>query len=141
MRMLSIAFENTQSLEYEMDSTMEFRLKFAVHIDEPRVRVRVILQNSIASPVGMTQTEPFEVKAGQTVTRRIRLPLDGLAPGEYIMRMSLISGTPIGLSMFYDTIMDVSRFIVTDDPAVNAGFKWSERVWGNGRLKALELDT
>ena len=139
MRMLSIDFENTQSLEYDMDSVMEFRLKCVAHFAEPRLRIRMIVQNSIATPIAMTQTEPFEVKDGETFTRRIRFPLDGLAPGEYIIKMSLCAGTPRGRTSYFDTILDVSRFVITDDPAVNSGFFWSERLWGNVRLKPLEL--
>ena len=140
MRMLSIHFHNTQALEYEMDSAMEFTLTCVAHIAEPRLRIRLILQNSIATPIAMTQTEPFEVAAEETFSRRIRFPLDGIAPGEYVIKMSLISGTPRGRSNYYDTIVDVSRFVITDDPAANAGFIWSERLWGNERLKPLEME-
>ena len=87
----------------------------------------------------MTQTEPFEVKAEETFERTVRLSLDGLAPGEYIMKLSLNSATPRGESNYYDTIQEVSRFIIVDDPSLNAGFVWSERVWGNFRLNPLEL--
>ena len=62
-----------------------------------------------------------------------------LAPGEYVMKLSLNSATPRGDSNYYDTIQEVSRFIVVDDPAMNAGFVWSERVWGNFRLRPLEF--
>ena len=140
MRMLAIDFEDTQSLEYDMDSTMVFNLKCVAHIDEPRLRIRLILQNSIATPIAMTQTEPFEVAAEETFSRRIKFPLKGIAPGEYVIKMSLISGTPRGRSNYYDTIVDVSRFVITDDPAVNSGFIWSERLWGNERLEPLEME-
>ena len=139
MRMLSIDFENTQSLEFEMDSTMQFTLKCVAHIAEPRLRIRLILQNSIATPVAMTQTEPFEVAAEETFTRRIKFPLDTIAPGEYIIKMSLVSGNPRGKTNYYDTIVDVSRFVVTDDPSVNAGFVWTESLWGEFRLKPLTM--
>ena len=139
MRMLHIQFLNTQTLEYNMDSTMEFKLKGVAHISEPRLRIRLILKSSIATPVAMTQTEPFEVRADETFERTIRLPLDGLAPGEYVMKLSLNSATPRGDSNYYDTIQEVSRFIIVDDPAKNAGFVWTERIWGNFRLKPLEF--
>ncbi len=140
MRMLSIQFEDTQALEYEMDATMRFTLTCVSHIAEPRLRIRLILQNSIATPIAMTQTEPFEVAAGEQFTRKIRFPLDGVAPGEYVMKMSLVSGTPRGRTCYYDTIVDVSRFVIVDDPAVNSGFIWSERLWGNVRLAPLEME-
>ena len=139
MRMLSIDFEDTQSLEYEMDSTMVFRLKCVAHIAEPRLRIRLILQNSIATPIAMTQTEPFEVAAEEVFTRTVRFPLNGIAPGEYVIKMSLISGTPQGRTAYYDTIVDVSRFVIIDDPALNAGFVWTESLWGEIRLSPLEM--
>ena len=139
MRLLDIQFHDTQSLEYEMDGAMRFTLKCVAHLADPRLRIRLIVKNSIATPIAMTQTEPFEVAAEETFTRTVRFPLDGLAPGEYIIKLSLVSATPRGKTNYYDTIEDVSRFIITDDPAVNAGFLWSERLWGNFRLKALEM--
>ena len=87
----------------------------------------------------MTQTDPFEVAAGETFTRRIRFPLDSVAPGEYILKISLIANKPGGISTYYDTIVDVSRFVVVDDPALNAGFVWRESLWGEIRLKPLEM--
>ena len=139
MRMQEIEFLNTQALEYTMDSAMEFRLKCVAHMADPRLRIRLIVKNSITTPIAMTQTEPFEVAAEEVFERRIRFPLDGLAPGEYVIKISIVSGTPRGTTTYYDTLEDVSRFIITDDPAVNAGFIWSERLWGQFRLQPLEI--
>ena len=139
MRMLEIDFLNTQALEYAMDSVMEFRLRCVAHLAEPHLRIRLILKNSIGSPVAMTQTEAFEVKAEEAFEHTIRFPLDGIAPGEYVIKISLVCGLPRGGSHYFDTLEDVSRFIVTDDAAVNAGFVWAERLWGNIRLKPLEI--
>ena len=140
MRMQEITFHNTASLEYEMDSNMEFTLTSVAHIAEPRLRIRLILQNSTATPIAMTQTEPFEVAADEVFTRKVRFPLDGIAPGEYIIKMSLVSGTPRGRTNYYDTIVDVSRFVIRDDAGMNQGFRWSERLWGNMRLAPLEME-
>ena len=139
MRMLDIEFKDTQSLEYFQDDTMAFTLRCVSHLAEPRLRIRLILQNSTATPIAMAETEPFEVGKEEEFTRNVRFKLDDIAPGEYIIKMSLVSGTPRGRTTYYDTIVDVSRFIITDDPAVNDGFIWSERLWGNFRMRRLEL--
>ena len=139
MRMLEIEFLNTQSLEYNMDEAVEFRLKCIAHLADPRLRIRLILKNSIAVPIAMTQTEPFEVAAEEVFERTLRLPLDGVAPGEYIIKLSVVSGTPQGRTTIYDTLEDVSRFVIVDDPSFNAGFVWMERTWGQFRLKPLEM--
>ena len=140
MRMLRMTMRNTGNLEYAMDGCMEFTLTSVAHVADPRLRVRIMLYSSMATPIAMTQTDPFEVKAEETFTLNIRMPLDGIAPGEYGMKMSLISATPTGLSCYYDTIMDVGHCVVTDDSAVNDGFRWQERLWGNFRLKKLEME-
>jgi hypothetical protein len=107
------------SLEYQIGGALEFRLKCVAHMADPHLRIRLILKNSIATPIAMTQTEPFPVAAEEVFERRVRLSLTGLAPGEYIIKISLISGTPRGGSTYYDTLEDVSRFVITDDPAMN----------------------
>jgi len=140
MRMLRMKMKNTLNLEYTMDSCMEFSLTSIAHVADPRLRVRIMLYSSMATPIAMTQTEAFEVKAEETFTLNIKMPLDGIAPGEYGMKMSLISSTPLGKSCYYDTIMDVGHFVITDDPQFNDGFRWEERLWGNFRLKPLEIE-
>ena len=139
MRMLRMTLHNTTNLEYPMDATMEFTLTCVAHVADPALRVRVMLYSSMATPIAMAQTEPFQVRAEETFSLNIRMPLDGVAPGEYGMKMSLISLTPMGKSCYYDTIMDVGHFVVSDDPAMNDGFRWEERLWGNFRMKGLEI--
>ena len=140
MRMESIQFLDAQSLEYDQDAEIRFDLRWMVHLSEPRLRVRLVLQSSIGAPLGMTQTEAFEVRAGDRVTRRIRFPLKGIAPGEYILELSLIAVTPKGRATVFDNIQDVSRFVIRDDPSINDGFVWIERKWGNMRLPALKME-
>ena len=67
------------------------------------------------------------------------MPLDGIAPGEYAMKMSLGSLTPMGKSCLYDTIVDVGHFVVTDDPAkttASAGRSGCGAISGSGRWKS-----
>ena len=140
MRMLRMQMKGTANLEYQMDSTMEFTLTSVSHVAEPHVRLRIMLYSSMAAPIAMTQSDPFEVGKEETFTVNVKMPMDGLAPGEYGMKMSLISATPNGLSCYYDTILDVGHFIIVDDPSISEGFVWQERLWGNFRLPRLSLD-
>ena len=139
MRMEEIRFLDTQSLEYDQDAEMRFNLSWTAHLAEPRLRVRLILQNSIGAPLAMSETEAFEIRAEERVTRQIRFRMRGVAPGEYVMALALIAVTPKGTTTTYDLIQDVSRFVIRDDPAVNDGFVWVERKWGNMRLPGLQM--
>ena len=140
MRMTDICFLNTQSMEYNQDHEIAFTLAFESHFPEPNVRLRMILQNSIAAPIAMAETESFPVNNGDSVQKTFRFSLRGLAPAEYVLGLSLVSGTPRGKTVIYDEITDVSRFVISEDATVNDGFVWAERRWGNMRLGRLEME-
>jgi len=139
MRLTKLTVLNTENQEYEMDSHMDFQLEGTANVAESRLRVRVTLVNSMASPLSMAQTEPFEVRAGEKINVKIRMPLDSLAPGEYGVKISLVGPTPTGMSAVYDTVNDADRFVIVEDASFTAGYKWMSRHWGSVRLKPLEL--
>ena len=139
MRMLKMTILNAQNVEFQQDSELEFNITCVSNIDESSLRLRLILKNNIATPIAMTHTQPFEVKAGEKFTLNVRFPLKGIAPGEYMVKLSLISDRIGGSSNYYDTIEDIGQFTIVDDPQVNDGFCWTERLWGNMRLDPLEM--
>ena len=139
MRMLRLRVENSETMEYQMDDVMEFSLAFRAAVPESRCRLRLVLMNNSAAPVAMTQTEEFSVCAGDEKTLRVRFPLDNIAPGEFSIQLSLVGGDPRGRSLYYDTLEDVGHFVIVDDPARTAGFLWTESLWGNMRLREMEL--
>ena len=139
MRMLRLRVENSETMEYQMDEAMEFSLTFRAAVPESRCRLRLVLVNNAAAPVAMTQTEEFPVSAGDEKTLRVRFPLDSIAPGEFSIQLSLVGGGPRGRSLYYDLLEDVGHFVVVDDPARTAGFLWTESLWGNMRLREMEL--
>lgn len=139
MRMRRMVVLNSMNMEFQQDSQWEFNITSTSNVDETSLRLRLILKNSMAQPIAMTQTPAFEVKAGEKFTLNVRFPLQGIAPGEYMVKLSLISDRVGGGSNYYDTIEDIGQFIVVDDPQINAGFTWTERLWGNMRLKGLEM--
>ena len=139
MRMLKLVVLNSMNMEFQQDDAWEFNITCVSNVDENSLRLRLILKNNMATPIAMTHTVPFAVKAGERFTLNVRFPLDGIAPGEYMVKLSLISDRLGGGSNYYDTIEDIGQFIVVDDPMVNDGFSWTERLWGNMRLPMLEM--
>ena len=139
MRMLKMVVLNSMNMEFQQDDAWEFNITSISHVDESKLRLRLIVKNNLATPIAMTQTVPFEVKAGEKFTLNVRFPLNGLAPGEYMIKLSLISDRIGGGSNYYDTIEESGQLIIVDDPQMNSGFTWVERLWGNQRLKGLEM--
>ena len=139
MRMLKMVVLNSTNMEFQQDDYWEFNITCISNVDDPSLRLRLILKNNMATPIAMTHTNPFEIKAGEKFTLNIRFPLKGIAPGEYMVKLSLISDRVGGGSNYFDTIEDIGQFIIVDDPQVNDGFTWAERLWGQMRLKKLEM--
>ena len=101
MRLLRMRVLNVENQEYEMDSHMDFELEGVANVAENRLRVRITLINGMATPLSMAQTEAFEVTAGEKFCKKIRMPLDSLAPGEYGVKISLVGPTPTGASSVF----------------------------------------
>ena len=139
MRMLKMRVLNSLNMEFQQDASWDFTITCRSNVAEKSLRLRLILKTSVAQPIAMTETLPFEVKAGETFALNISFPLNGIAPGEYMVKLSLISDRLGGASNYYDTIEDIGQFVVVDDPGVNHGFVWAERLWGNMRLRPLEM--
>jgi len=139
MRLKKMVVLNSTNMEFQQDDVWEFNITGVSNVDEKSLRLRLILKNNLATPIAMTHTMPFEVKEDEKFTLNVRFPLDGIAPGEYMVKLSLISDRLGGGSNYYDTIEDIGQFIIIDDPQLNDGFTWVERLWGNMRLKKLEM--
>ena len=140
MRMLKMVTLNSNNVEFQQDSAWEFKISCVSNVDERSLRLRLILKNNVAVPIAMTHTRPFDVKAGEKFTLHVTFPLNGIAPGEYMVKLSLISDRVGGGSNYFDTIEDIGQFSIIDDPQVNDGFTWVERLWGNTRLDMLEME-
>lgn len=139
MRMLKMHMLDSSTMEYQMDDRMEFSITARTSVHDSRLRLRLILKNSVAAPLGMTQTPSFEVRPGDVFTKRISFSMDGLAAGEYTLGLTLAGADMRGGSILYDTIEDAGHFFIADDPQRTSGFTWDERLWGNICLKDLDM--
>ena len=140
MRMKSMRVLDNETMEYEQDTKMKFDITTWSRDADNDCRMRVILTSNSASPVAMAQCAPFSVQADSEFTKRVTLDLSGVAPGEYGIKLQLVSTKKGNRSMNHDTIEDAGHFIVTDDPGLNHGFVWNEPIWGNVRLRDMEVE-
>ena len=139
MRMLRMVVLNSRNMEFQQDSEWKFRITSVSNIPEKNLRLRLILVSNMAAPVAMTQTPSFDVQAGERFTLEVNCSLDGIAPGEYTVKLSLVSNRAGGGNTHYDTIDDVGQLVIVDDPKVNEGFRWQARLWGNMRMMPLGM--
>lgn len=140
MRMLKLSVLDSQTMEYEQDSSMRFSITTRARAGESMCRLRVILMSNNAAPVAMAQSEPFPVRQDSEFTRAFTVDLTRMAPGEYGIKLQLAGQKPNGKSINHDTVEDAGHFIITEDPAANQGFLWNEPAWGNHRLPELSME-
>ena len=87
----------------------------------------------------MTQTEGLFHSAGDETTLRVRFPLDNIAPGDFSIQLSLVGGDPRGSSLYYDMLENGPLRHRRRSSPRTAGFLWTESLWGNMRLREMEL--
>ena len=139
MRMVRMVVLNSKNMEFQQDGEWRFNITSVANMPEQHLRLRLILVNNMATPVAMTQTPSFDVQAGERFTLEVTCPLEGVAPGEYSVKLSLVSDRIGGGNNYYDTIDDVGQLVIVDDPNRNDGFRWQARIWGNMRMKQLGM--
>ena len=140
MRMLKLSVLDSQTMEYEQDSSMRFSVTTRARAGESMCRLRVILMSNNAAPVAMAQSEPFPVLEDSEFTHAFTVDLSRMAPGEYGIKLQMVGQKPNGKSINHDTVEDAGHFIITEDPTANQGFLWNEPVWGNHRLPELSME-
>ena len=139
MRMLKMVVLNSLNMEFDQDSEWKFKITSVSNVNVENVRLRLILINNMASPTAMAQTAAFDVREGERFTLDVTCALDGMAPGEYAVKLSLISNRDGGGNDYYDTIESVGQLIIIDNAKLNDDFRWQSRIWGNTRMKPLRM--
>jgi lipopolysaccharide transport system ATP-binding protein len=140
MRMLRMSILDSQTMEYEQDSSMRFSIAVRARAGESACRLRVVLMSNNAAPVAMAQSEAFPVEPDSEFFRAFTVDLSRVAPGEYGIRLQLVGQKPNGKSINHDTVEDAGHFIITENAAANQGFLWNEPAWGNHRLPELRME-
>ena len=139
-RMTFLRLLGTENIEYDQDSEMRFELAFNSNIDSAATLIRFIVFSNNTMPVAASMSPRFSMEAGKSYKFDISVPLKGLAPGEYTIKLQLCEGKPNGRTMMFDTVTDAGKFIIVDDQSVNSGFAWNEPAWGNTRLGNMTLE-
>lgn len=140
MRMVRMSILDSQTMEYEIDSTMRFSITTRARAAENACRLRVVIMSNNAAPVAMAQSQPFVVRGDTEFTRAFTVDLNRMAPGEYGIKLQLVGQKPNGKSINHDTVNDAGHFIITEDAVMNQGFLWNEPMWGNHRLPELAME-
>ncbi len=140
MRMVKMTILDSETMEYEQDSTMRFSLSVRARAAESTCRLRVILMSNNAAPVAMAQSNSFYVAEDSAFTRAFTIDLSHMTPGEYGIKLQLVGHKPNGKSINHDTVEDAGHFIIREDAAANQGFLWNEPMWGNHRLPELTME-
>ena len=127
--------------EYEMGSTLRFRLKTRAFEAVKDLRVSVQFMRPGTGVVATAFSDPeITLQKGETVSQDYALPLGGLAPGEYDARLWLYFIDPIGRMVSYDIVPNAFRLSVTQNLEMNNGMLWSEPHHGLFRLTDVFRD-
>lgn len=131
---------DTVCSEYAMGTELGFRV--FMHATEKVSNARIALQISRpgSGNVATAMSEPvYSAMGNEDSSLELKLPLGGLGPGEYDVRLWLCHIDPIGRMVSYDVVPNAFRFAVTQNQQYNDGMLWNEKVHGIMKLNDIRL--
>ncbi len=139
VQMTRLRLNNTATCQYNMDEAIEFELEWKAFRAISDMRLRLIVSTPVGQPVAMATSNIFaNPEAGDTGKSQCVQPLDGLAPGEYQVKLLIQQASGESNFVNLDVLEDVFRFEITDNPRLTGG-SWQSRHWGNARLKPMSV--
>ena len=138
----TLSIDGVLSTEYPMDGDIRLRLGVSAHTDVKGLRIFTLFSRPGSGTVATSMSEPlYSAKQGENSEISLRLPLKGLAPGEYDAEVWLCFIDPIGRMVSYDAVPRAFRFSVTQNLEKTSGMLWNEKRHGLFRLQDAEGET
>lgn len=115
--------------------TLGFRICLQSNRDLSNVSIRLLVCNSIGELVGMTYSDPQNIKCG-TNWITYAFPTGNLAAGNYVCDIAVIDYSD-GYEVKHDFLSKVMSFRISEK-TIYFGRPWRVRTWGNVRLDKIE---
>ncbi len=118
------------------DGALKFRLKLHAGAELENVCLRVLVSNGLGNLVGMTYSDPFRVREGDSWLS-FTLPVRPLAAGGYAADFVLLSFSG-DAQIRHDFLKRVMSFSV-EQSELYFGRKWELKHWGSVRLSRISV--
>ena len=139
VRLLEMDIPDVASCEFEMGTSIRFRLKMQSFVEVKDLKVGIQLSRPGSDILTTSMSAPFaDTKKDEILSETFEMPLGGLAPGEYDARIWLYMIDPRGKMVSYDIVPNAFRFAVTQNPESNQGLLWNEKALGLFRMGDIE---
>ena len=139
VRLLDMDILNVASCEYEMGSSIQFKVRMHSSVEVKNLKIGIQLSRPGSDILTTSLSAPFaDTKENEIIEEAFEMPLNGLAPGEYDARIWIYMVDPRGKMVSYDIVPNAFRFAVTQNPEKNQGLLWNEKALGLFRMSDIE---
>ena len=119
--------------EYAQNAAMDVAVGLWTDATHPQLRLRVTWTAG-DFPIGTSQTGAMALPIGRH-RLRLRIPLELLSVGEYVMRLEISAGDAL-----LDSVSQALRIKVREDRTLNLGVFWDQPRWGNVLLPGTQIE-
>ena len=119
--------------EYAQNAAMDVAVGLWTDATHPQLRLRVTWTAG-DFPIGTSQTGTMALPIGRH-RLRLRIPLELLSVGEYVMRLEISAGDAL-----LDSVSQALRIKVREDRTLNLGVFWDQPRWGHVLLPGTQIE-
>ena len=136
----TVTFLNTEYPVYEGYGPVRVQVDYTARRDVSNLAFRMTVFSGDKTVVGLSTSKPvIHAREGQN-SKVLSLPLDWLAPGKYIVRLTAYSVNEFGGSSMHDVADDCFAFEKTQSMGDNNRMNWNHVWWGYMMFPEMKLD-
>jgi len=132
-------FLHTDYPVFETGDQIQVKLDYTAKKAIPNVAARYTIFSSDKTVIGLATSQPdLQVAEGNNTTT-VTLKTDWLAPGHYVIRVTLYSVNDYGMNQMHDVVDEAFAFEIVQGKNDNNRMSWNHSWWGHMKFPALEL--
>ena len=135
----TVTFLNTDFPLYQNGDVVCVKVEYSCKCDISNLAMRMTVQSGDKTIVGLATSSPcIEAHEGNNEVS-LKLMLDWLAPGKYIVRLTAYSVNEFGGNQMHDVVDDCFAFEKVQDLEDNNRMNWHHSWWGYMMFPELEV--
>lgn len=135
----SVRLLNTSEPSYSPGKTLQVKILFSAIEKMENMAIRMTVESADKTVVGLATSKPIiMVRYGKNEVN-LKLKLDWLAPGKYIIKLTAYSVNEFGTAQMHDVVENAFAFEKLQDDYLNNKMEWNHTWWGYMMFPELEM--
>ena len=135
----SVTFLNTDFPIYQSDELVTVKVNFTANESISNLALRMTVLATDKTAVGLATTKPCITAQSGENESILKLALDWLAPGKYVVKLTAYSVNEYGMNQMHDVVDDCFAFEKVQSMDNNNRMTWNHNWWGYMMFPEIDI--